>query len=231
MLSAPFLIYFHNIPINDARKLHKLVSPNFVPMTRRGKGISEYSVSLVLRGNRSFFFLFDGFDETRTKNDGFTCYFGVRTWNLWWFHWNQVFFGGVEAVGLSFTKKTCVSMNTTTGFQVLISKVTCEYHHFFVRVSLNTVNKIKKNMSAFPLKLFISHWRPNFCPWIASNFSKYCFNIFPKKKKNSWNHSWNHKQSVRNQKYPATVWSTWKKFGLLKIILPGYFWYMFFCGI
>ena len=117
------------------------------------------------------------------KNDGFTCYFGVRTWNLWWFHWNQVFFGGVEAEGLSFTKKTCVSMNTTTGFQVLISKVTCEYHHFFVRVSLNTVNKIKKNMSAFPLKLFISHWRPNFCPWIASNFSKYCFNIFPKKKK------------------------------------------------
>ena len=72
-------------------------------------------------------------------------------------------------------------MNTTTGFQVLISKVTREYHHFFVRVSLNTVNKIKKNMSAFPLKLFISHWRPNFCPWIPSNFSKYCFNIFPKK--------------------------------------------------
>ena len=33
------------------------------------------------------------------------------------------------------------------------------------------------------MKLFISHWRPNFCPWIASNFSKYCFNIFPKKKK------------------------------------------------
>ena len=127
-------------------------------------------------------FFFYGFDETRTKNDGFTCYFGVRTWNLWWFHWNQVFFGGVEAEGLSFTKKTCVSMNTTTGFQVLISKVTREYHHFFVRVSLNTVNKIKKNMSAFPLKLFISHWRPNFCPWIASNFSKYCFNIFPKKK-------------------------------------------------
>ena len=39
-------------------------------------------------------------------------------------------------------------------------------------------------MSAFPLKLFISHWRPNFLPMKPSNFSKYCFNIFPKKKKN-----------------------------------------------
>ena len=37
-------------------------------------------------------------------------------------------------------------------------------------------------MSAFPLKLFISHWRPNFLPMKPSNFSKYCFNIFPKKK-------------------------------------------------
>ena len=34
-------------------------------------------------------------------------------------------------------------MNTTTDFQVLISKVTREYHNFFVRVSLNTVNKNK----------------------------------------------------------------------------------------
>ena len=42
----------------------------------------------VLRGNRTFFFL-DGFIETRTKNGGFTCWFGVRTLNLWWFQWNR----------------------------------------------------------------------------------------------------------------------------------------------
>ena len=60
----------------------------------------------------------------------------------WWFHWNRVFFGGVCRRQIS-TKKTRVSMNTTTGFQVLISKLTREYHHFFVRVSLNTVNKNK----------------------------------------------------------------------------------------
>ena len=82
-------------------------------------------------------------------------------WNSdqkWWFHvllWSKnlkpvvvslkpVFFlVELRPKAFNSTKKTRVSMNTTTGFQVLISKVTREYHHFFVRVSLKTVNKNK----------------------------------------------------------------------------------------
>ena len=47
-------------------------------------------------------------------------------------------FGGVVA-----PPKSPVSMNTTIGFQVLISKPIREYRHFIVPVSLNTVKKNK----------------------------------------------------------------------------------------
>ena len=32
-----------------------------------------------------FYFLFKVFSETRTKNGGIHVFFGVRTWNLWWY--------------------------------------------------------------------------------------------------------------------------------------------------
>ena len=134
----------------------------------------------VLRGNRSFFFV-DGFDETRTKNDGFTCYFGVRTWNLWWFHWNQVFFWWSWGRRPQLHQKNLCFNEYHHRFSSSYLQSNTWIPSFFCPSFIEYRQQNKKNMSAFPLKLFISHWRPNFCPWIPSNFSKYCFNIFPKK--------------------------------------------------
>ena len=92
-----------------------------------------------------FYFLLTIFIETRTKNGGIHVFLEIITWKpVVVFIETRVFFGGLEAEGLQVHQKiTRVPMNTTTGFQVIISKVTRKYHHFFVHVSLNTVSKNK----------------------------------------------------------------------------------------
>ena len=53
----------------------------------------------VLRGNRPFFFL--RFQWNSDEKWRFHVFFGVRTWNLWWFHWNRGFLVELEALHLA----------------------------------------------------------------------------------------------------------------------------------
>ena len=135
----------------------------------------------VLRGNRTFFFL-DGFIETRTKNGGFTCWFGVRTWNLWWFHWNRGFLVKLEAEGLQLHQNTPGFDEYHHRFSSSYSKPTREYRHFFVRVLMNTVKKKIKNMCVFPMKPFICYFSTKFLPMNTINFqqivSRFHFNPY-----------------------------------------------------
>ena len=130
----------------------------------------------------------------------FTCWFGVRTWKP-----VVVFIetGGIlvklEAFGLQLHQKPPVSMKPPQ-VSSSDSKPTREYRHFLVRVLMNTVKKKIKNMCVFPMKPFICYFSTKFLPMNTSNFSKYCFKIFPKKKKKfCWNLRWFHKNCSKSK--------------------------------
>ena len=74
---------------------------------------------MVLRGNRSFFFLYDGFSETWANICGFTCS-GVENLKPMVVSLKLGVLAMLKAEGLSHRQNPPVSMNTTIGFQVFI---------------------------------------------------------------------------------------------------------------
>ena len=110
------------------------VSVKVGPFFETRTSFSETVMKLgpVLRGNRPFFFSWR-FQWNSDQKWRFHVFFRVRTWNLWWFHWNRGFLVEVEALHpagpsgpagckASNSTKNPGFIETTTGFKLLLEK-------------------------------------------------------------------------------------------------------------